>query len=140
MSGTPSTRTTTEPVRSEDARCGPLLGITDEQALLRDYVAKPTPGLEEELVRRFTPLARSLALRYRGGVERTDDLTQVASLALVKALRGYRPGARPQFQGLRGAHDPGRAAHATSATTPGGCTCPAASKSGRWRSSGRRMR
>jgi RNA polymerase sigma-B factor len=91
MSGTPSTRTATEPVRSEDARCGPLLGITDEQALLRDYVAKPTPGLEEELVRRFTPLARSLALRYRGGVERTEDLTQVASLALVKALRGFDP-------------------------------------------------
>jgi len=71
--------------------CGPLLGIADEAALLRDYAARPTPALEEELVRRFTPLARSLAMRYRGGSEKTDDLTQVASLALVKALRGYDP-------------------------------------------------
>jgi len=91
MSGIPSTRTATEPVRSQETRCRPLLGIADEQALLRHFVANPTPGLEEELVRRFTPLARSLALRYRGGTERTDDLTQVASLALVKALRGFDP-------------------------------------------------
>jgi RNA polymerase sigma-B factor len=89
MSGT-NTRSTRE-TRAQDVRHGPLLGIADEQALLRDYVAEPTPALEEELVRRFTPLARSLALRYRGGVERADDLTQVASLALVKALRGYDP-------------------------------------------------
>lgn len=87
MSGT---KTSKREARAQ-GRCRPLLGIADEQALLRDYVANPTPALEEELVRRFTPLARSLALRYRGGVERADDLTQVASLALVKALRGYDP-------------------------------------------------
>ena len=40
---------------------------------------------------RFMPLARSLAMRYRGGGERNEDLIQVASLALVKALRGYDP-------------------------------------------------
>jgi RNA polymerase sigma-B factor len=89
MSGTNTT--STRETRAQDVRHGPLLGIADEQALLREYVAEPTPALEEELVRRFTPLARSLALRYRGGVERADDLTQVASLALVKALRGYDP-------------------------------------------------
>jgi RNA polymerase sigma-B factor len=90
MSVADSTRT--QDLRSHhDARCGPLLGIADEEALLREYVAEPTPALEEELVRRFTPLARSLALRYRGGAERADDLTQVASLALVKALRGFDP-------------------------------------------------
>lgn len=81
----------TQHKRDQDGRCGPLLGIADEEALLREYVAKPSPALEEELVRRYTPLARSLALRYRGGVERAEDLTQVASLALVKALRGYDP-------------------------------------------------
>jgi len=37
------------------------------------------------------PLARSLAMRYRGCAERNEDLIQVASLALVKALRGYDP-------------------------------------------------
>jgi RNA polymerase sigma-B factor len=85
--------TSTQHVRpsSHDGACGALLGIADEEALLREYVAEPTAALEEELVRRFMPLARSLALRYRGGVERTEDLAQVASLALVKALRGFDP-------------------------------------------------
>lgn len=62
-----------------------------EGMLLRRYADSPSPQLEAELVERFTPLARSLAKRYRGGVEPTEDLHQVASLALVKALRGYDP-------------------------------------------------
>ncbi len=62
-----------------------------EAMLLRRYAESPNPQLEAELVERFMPLARSLAKRYRGGVEKTEDLNQVASLALVKALRGYDP-------------------------------------------------
>lgn len=70
---------------------GRALGLQTEEALLARYAEAPDPGLENELVNRFMPLARSLAMRYRGGVERTEDLIQVASLALVKALRGYDP-------------------------------------------------
>lgn len=62
-----------------------------EQELLDQYVDAHDSVLEAELTRRFMPLARSLALRYRGGQERTEDLIQVASLGLVKALRGYDP-------------------------------------------------
>lgn len=40
----------------------------------------------EELVRRLLPLARKLAHRYRGAHEPYDDLLQVASLGLVKAI------------------------------------------------------
>jgi RNA polymerase sigma-B factor len=40
----------------------------------------------EELVRRFLPLARKLARRYIGAREPFDDLLQVASLGLVKAI------------------------------------------------------
>lgn len=68
-----------------------VLAAASEEALLSEYVAAPRPALEAELVRRFMPLARSLAMRYRGGAERNEDLIQVASLALVKALRGYDP-------------------------------------------------
>ena len=69
----------------------PVLGTTREDVLLAEYVRSRQPALEEELVKRFMPLARSLAMRYRGGAERSEDLIQVASLALVKALRGYDP-------------------------------------------------
>lgn len=40
----------------------------------------------EELVERFLPLARNLARRYAGAREPFEDLLQVASLGLVKAI------------------------------------------------------
>jgi RNA polymerase sigma-B factor len=44
------------------------------------------PRAREELVQRFLPLARKLARRYSGAHEPFDDLLQVASLGLVKAI------------------------------------------------------
>jgi RNA polymerase sigma-B factor len=58
---------------------------------LRSYAETRDPALKEELVRRLLPLARSLALRYRGTSEPLDDLMQVASLGLIKALDGFDP-------------------------------------------------
>jgi RNA polymerase sigma-B factor len=62
-----------------------------EAELLRRYAQTRDSALKEELVRRLLPLARSLALRYRGAPEQLDDLVQVASLGLVKAIDGFDP-------------------------------------------------
>jgi len=45
----------------------------------------------EELTERFLPLARKLARRYSGAREPFDDLLQVASLGLVKAIDRFDP-------------------------------------------------
>src|ERR1700689_3575573 len=46
----------------------------------------------DELIERFLPLARKLAQRYLGSREPYDDLVQVASLGLVKAVERFDPG------------------------------------------------
>jgi RNA polymerase sigma-B factor len=43
----------------------------------------------EELILRFVPLAQRLAQRYRRSGEPADDLAQVASVGLIKAIDGY---------------------------------------------------
>jgi RNA polymerase sigma-B factor len=45
----------------------------------------------DELATRFLPLARSLALRYQRSGEPFDDLMQVASLGLIKAIDRFDP-------------------------------------------------
>jgi RNA polymerase sigma-B factor len=43
----------------------------------------------EQLILRFVPLAQRLAQRYRRSGEPADDLDQVASVGLIKAIDGY---------------------------------------------------
>ena len=65
--------------------------LVDERILLRRYAQEPSETVREELVERFMPLARKLARRYSGGAEPLEDLMQVASLGLVKAIDRFDP-------------------------------------------------
>jgi RNA polymerase sigma-B factor len=69
----------------------------EERMLLRRFVETRDPRAREELVERFMPLARSLALRYRGGGEPVDDLVQVACVGLLKAIDRFDPDRASDF-------------------------------------------
>jgi RNA polymerase sigma-B factor len=65
-------------------------GATDDvRALFRRWQHDGEAGAREALVRQFMPLARSLARRYGHSSEPFEDLLQVASLGLLKALDRY---------------------------------------------------
>lgn len=61
----------------------------DNDELFKRWQRDRDPAAREELVRRFLPLARKLARRYSGAREPFEDLLQVASLGLVKAIDRY---------------------------------------------------
>jgi RNA polymerase sigma-B factor len=63
----------------------------EEQRLFLAYRRSGDPDIRAELATRFLPLARSLARRYERGSEPLEDLVQVASLALIKAIDRYDP-------------------------------------------------
>jgi RNA polymerase sigma-B factor len=62
-----------------------------ETMLLREFARTRDQQLKAHLVERFLPLARSLASRYRGGGEPMEDLMQIASVGLVKAIGRFDP-------------------------------------------------
>jgi RNA polymerase sigma-B factor len=68
-----------------------------EQALLVRYHRTGDLKAREELAERFLPLARELARRYSYTDEAFDDLIQVASLGLLKALDRFDPDRGAKF-------------------------------------------
>ncbi len=81
---------------------GPQEALADEHELLLTYARTRDEAAREELVHRFLPFARSLAMRYSGGVEPSEDLVQVASLGLVAALERFDPERGVPFAGFAG--------------------------------------
>ncbi len=65
-------------------------GPTSEAQLFARHL-RGDQAAREALVRRFMPLARSLARRYDRSSEPFEDLLQVASLGLLKALDRFDP-------------------------------------------------
>lgn len=68
---------------------GSVPGLAEEADL---WAARDTdPRACDELAERYLAYAKSIALKYRSGVESFDDLVQVASLGLVNAIRRFDP-------------------------------------------------
>ncbi len=65
--------------------------------MLVRYREHGDPAAREQLVERFLPLARQLARRYQRGSEQLDDLVQVASLGLLKAIDRFDPARETAF-------------------------------------------
>ncbi len=63
----------------------------DAEVVFARYRRSRDPADRDALVRRYLPLAGALAARYRHTSEPFDDLRQVASLGLLKAIDRYDP-------------------------------------------------
>jgi RNA polymerase sigma-B factor len=70
---------------------GEPVSATDSQELFERWRRHRDREARDELIARFLPLARKLARRYVQSSEPYDDLVQVASLGLVKAVERFDP-------------------------------------------------
>jgi RNA polymerase sigma-B factor len=69
---------------------GPERSREDRELFIR-YHREGDALARDQLVERFLPLARQLARRYQRASEPLDDLLQVASLGLIKAIDRFNP-------------------------------------------------
>ena len=59
--------------------------------LLERYAASRDPALRDELFEHYLPLARAVARKFSGRGVETEDLEQVAGMALLTALERFDP-------------------------------------------------
>jgi RNA polymerase sigma-B factor len=84
------------PLRTEQSEDRRARAREDRRLLVRLHRHGDTAA-REALVERFLPLARQLARRYQHGGEQLDDLIQVASLGLLKAIDRFDPDRETAF-------------------------------------------
>src|SRR6187549_3657893 len=69
----------------------------EDRRLLIRYHRHGDQAAREQLVQRLLPLARRMARRYRRSDEPLDDLVQVATLGLIKAIDRFDPSRETAF-------------------------------------------
>jgi RNA polymerase sigma-B factor len=62
---------------------------SEQQASEDLFARREEPGVRDELVERFMPLAQSLARRYQHAGQPLEDLVQVACIGLINAVDRY---------------------------------------------------
>jgi len=75
-----------EPGESPEEAEASVERARETRALFLRFQRQRDPAARDELIERFIPLARQLARRYQRANEPLDDLVQVASIGLVKAV------------------------------------------------------
>jgi RNA polymerase sigma-B factor len=84
-------RNANEQIDGNGAAPGAGEHLASERRLWERFSRNRDPVLREELIGRYMPFAKGLALRYRGASESVDDLIQVANLGLVNAVDRFDP-------------------------------------------------
>jgi len=89
-----SLRKTSPRRRFDEPRVGALTSTesaseTERRALLRAHREKGDVAARDRLIEELLPFARSLARRYAGRGELTDDLEQVTWVGLIKAIETF---------------------------------------------------
>ena len=77
--------------RASGSAARSALGRVESRELFVRWQQDRDQAARDELVERFLPLARKLARRYTGAHEPFEDLLQVASYGLLKALDRFDP-------------------------------------------------
>ncbi len=80
-----------DPRPTEPARTPPERDPRGDRGLFERVVRDGDPRAREQLIERYLPLARSVALRYQRSYEPVDDLVQIAALGLIKAIDRFDP-------------------------------------------------
>jgi RNA polymerase sigma-B factor len=98
-------RATTVPTAVAPRRGRPVDTAASTEELLRQRIRLPDAhpdgaGLRARAIEMNLPMARQLARRYAGRGELFDDLTQVAAMALIKAIDRYDPSRGVPFSGF----------------------------------------
>jgi len=83
--------------RASGSGARPALRRAESRELFARWQQDRDPRARDQLVERFLPLARKLARRYTGAHEPFDDLLQVASYGLLKALDRFDPDRETAF-------------------------------------------
>ena len=70
---------------------GHVSGRAVARALLHEYHQHADLQAREQLIQQYLPLVRALARRFSGRGEHLDDLVQVGSIGLIKAIDRFDP-------------------------------------------------
>jgi RNA polymerase sigma-B factor len=62
------------------------------------FERREEPTVRGELIERYLPLAQNLARRYQRSGQPLEDLVQIASIGLIKAVDGYDPNRGVSFE------------------------------------------